>query len=561
MTSPGAATGVDVGSVIADTYTIEALVGRGGMGSVFRASHNRLPGKQVAIKLLHAGVTDDEVIARFRREALIATQLDHPNIVAVHDFNVTAQGVPYLVLELLHGETLAHRLARGPLTLAQLRPLVRQIGSALAAAHGAGIVHRDLKPQNIFLVPRDGDGDGGGGELVKVLDFGISKIRGSQTVQTQEHALLGTPQYMSPEQADGRHDEVDERTDVFALGAIVYEMLSGAPAFEGANIPEVMFKVVYKDPPPLAARVPGLAPEIAELVGRALAKQASARVPTIAAFVEELTGQPLTLPPRARTPTASRASAAYAATVGSGDHQGAIAAVDPMDATVASHDGHGRVPPAAVSATAPTTSPTTAPVAAPSSTPAPRPRSLGLIAGIAAASMAVAALVMYVVMHDRGEPAPDPVPVATVPIATVPVPVIVADAPPDAPPAAPPDAPPAIAAAPPVDAPSPPRPVPPAPRPLDFDNDGDPAVNARLRDAMAAFAAGDYTRATHLANLAADHATSSRQTAQAAAIAGAAACKGNNDQGALGTGLRQIGKHARWAAFLRRACKHLNLGR
>src|SRR5690606_32082309 len=140
---------IDVGSVIADTYWIEALIGRGGMGAVFLASHARLPGKKVAIKLLHAEMHDPEVLARFRREAEIASRLGHPNIVAVHDFNVTPDGTPYLVLEYLHGETLAQRLAPGPLPLEQVLSIVRQVGSALAAAHREGIVHRDLKPQNI----------------------------------------------------------------------------------------------------------------------------------------------------------------------------------------------------------------------------------------------------------------------------------------------------------------------------------------------------------------------------------------------------------------------------
>ena len=242
---------MDVGSVIADTYTIEALLGRGGMGAVFLASHKRLPGKKVAIKMLHAEISDEETLARFKREAQIASLLGHPNIVHVEDFDVMPDGTPYLVLEYLQGETLAQRLRGGPLPTELIFSIVRQIGSALAAAHRAGVVHRDLKPQNIFLVPTELDGREF--EQVKVLDFGISKMRGSQTVKTQETALLGTPQYMAPEQATGKHDSVDERTDIFALGAIVYEMVTGHPAFVGASIPEVVFKVVYEQPAPLTA--------------------------------------------------------------------------------------------------------------------------------------------------------------------------------------------------------------------------------------------------------------------------------------------------------------------
>ncbi|HEY0477660.1 MAG TPA: serine/threonine-protein kinase, partial [Kofleriaceae bacterium] len=144
---------VDVGSVIADTYKIEALLGRGGMGAVFLASHKRLAGKHVAIKILHTEIEDTEVVARFKREAEIAARLNHPNIVGVIDYNVAPDGTPYLVLDYLEGETLAQAIARGPMALDQVLSIVRQVGSGLAAAHRAGIVHRDLKPQNIFLVP------------------------------------------------------------------------------------------------------------------------------------------------------------------------------------------------------------------------------------------------------------------------------------------------------------------------------------------------------------------------------------------------------------------------
>src|SRR5262249_614404 len=144
---------------------------------------------KVAIKLLHAELQDDEIVARFRREALIASQLNHPNIVDVTDFNVTPDGTPYLVLEYLQGESLAQRLKLGPLPLDQVLSIIRQVGSAVAAANREGIVHRDLKPQNIFLVPKEVDGRVI--EIAKVLDFGISKIRGSQTVKTQESTLLG----------------------------------------------------------------------------------------------------------------------------------------------------------------------------------------------------------------------------------------------------------------------------------------------------------------------------------------------------------------------------------
>ena len=428
---------VDVGTVIADTYTIEALLGRGGMGSVFLASHNRLPGKKVAIKMLHPDLADEEVLARFKREAQIATQLDHPNIVRVDDFITLPDGTPCMLLEYLQGETLAQRLRAGPLPLEHALSIVRQVGSALSAAHRAGIVHRDLKPQNIFLVASEHDGRAI--EIAKVLDFGISKIRGSQTVKTQESSLLGTPQYMAPEQATGQHAAVDERTDVFAFGSIVYEMLAGQPAFQGASIPEVVFKVVYEQPASLAELVPALPASIVAAVARAMAKPLDERFATVGGFVEALTGQALSLSrgqavvaaPGAEAPSRSRrapAPEAYAQTMGPGDH--GDAAVNPLVATAAP----GVVSPvralassAAVARTQPPSGPANpAAVAAPTvdlhmrgsvDQRPPRRRSAGVIAALALAGSAVAAVAVFVAVrpasdhHEISQPAP---PVAAV---------------------------------------------------------------------------------------------------------------------------------------------------
>jgi serine/threonine-protein kinase len=331
---------IDIGTIIDDKYRIEALIGRGGMGSVFLASHARLPGKKVAIKVLHTGAEDADVVARFRREAEIAARLDHPNIVSVDDINVTDDGQPYLVLEYLQGMTLADRIAAGPLPIDQAMSIIRQVGSALSAAHREGIVHRDLKPQNVFLVQTDLGGQTV--EVAKVLDFGISKIRGSQTVKTQETALLGTPQYMSPEQATGHHDSVDQRTDIFAMGAIVHEMLSGTPAFTGASIPEVVFKVVYEPAAPLPESIPA---EISGAVKKAISKALPERFPSMSSFVEALTGMPL-VSPRDMVPpnppsefaagskhTYNNAGAGLASTLASGDHGGSV--VKPISQTSA----------------------------------------------------------------------------------------------------------------------------------------------------------------------------------------------------------------------------------
>jgi serine/threonine-protein kinase len=228
---------LDVGAVVADTYEVTRLIGRGGMGEVWLASHRRLPGKQVAIKVLHTGgqALSADALARFRREAEIATRINHPNIVEVHDFNSLPSGAPYVVLEFLQGESLASRLRFGPLSLGETQGILRQVGSALQAAHASGVVHRDLKPDNIFLVT------GAMGVEVKVLDFGISKLTDSNTVQTQESVLVGTPAYMSPEQALGNNKDVGPQSDVFALGSIAYEMLAGRQAFTGESIAQLVF--------------------------------------------------------------------------------------------------------------------------------------------------------------------------------------------------------------------------------------------------------------------------------------------------------------------------------
>jgi hypothetical protein len=297
MSSDGGAPGrpassaLDIGVVVADAYEITGLLGKGGMGAVWGARHLRLPGKRVAIKVLLGGADDAQALARFRREAEIASRIGHAGIVEVLDFNQLADGTPYQVLEYLAGESLGARLRRGPLPAATALDYARQIGSALAAAHRAGVVHRDLKPENIFLCPTDAGGVVA--ERVKVLDFGISKIRGSQTLKTQDQVLIGTPQYMAPEQASGQNAAVDARTDLFALGAIVYEMLAGRPAFSGDSVVAVIMNVVTGTPTPLATLAPGAGPAVVAAVERALAKKPEDRFADVGAFIEALTGRPL----------------------------------------------------------------------------------------------------------------------------------------------------------------------------------------------------------------------------------------------------------------------------
>jgi serine/threonine-protein kinase len=297
----GPSAGLRPGIVVAETYEITRLLGQGGMGAVWEAKHLRLPGKRVVIKVLLFGATDATVLARFRREAEIGSRLGHPNIVQVIDFNTLPDGTPYIVLELLQGESLASRLLRGPLPLEQVTSIVTQVGSALAAAHREGVVHRDLKPDNVFLCPTDLGGEVR--DVVKVLDFGISKIRGANTVLTQDAALLGTPQYMAPEQATGRNDEIDARTDVFAFGAMTFEMLAGKAPFTGDTLAAVIHAIVYTPTPPLAALAPAtdVPPAIVAAVERAMEKNRDARFPDVNSFVKAVTSRSLATAPTVQT--------------------------------------------------------------------------------------------------------------------------------------------------------------------------------------------------------------------------------------------------------------------
>ena len=214
------------------------------MGEVFEATHARLPGRY-AVKFLLPELTGHrEAFARFCREAEVMSELRHPNVVQIFDFNTTPDGRPYFVMEFLEGRDLETRLNdEGPLPLPFAVRVVDAVASALAAAHAHGIVHRDLKPANIFLVTVDGQPD----ELIKVLDFGISKVRAAGTLLSTPSDVLGTPPYMSPEQARGATHLIDGRTDQFALGAITYRMLTGHDPFTGNDIASLLYQVVHQD--------------------------------------------------------------------------------------------------------------------------------------------------------------------------------------------------------------------------------------------------------------------------------------------------------------------------
>ncbi len=266
-----------VGAVLG-AYRIVAPIGAGGMGEVFLAQDSRLE-RNVALKILpRAFALDTLRLARFVREAKSASALNHPNILTIHEIG-ECDGYLYLATELIVGETLRERIARGALPVADALEVAAQATAALGAAHDAGIVHRDVKPENV-MIRADG--------LVKVLDFGLAKWSEPQTVDpygptldrshTHPGVILGTVAYMSPEQSRGK--TVDARTDLWSLGVVLYEMLSGRQPFAGESSTDVLANILHRDPPQFAIAKEELAPEVVAILGRALAKDRSHRYAT-----------------------------------------------------------------------------------------------------------------------------------------------------------------------------------------------------------------------------------------------------------------------------------------
>ncbi|HWE29308.1 MAG TPA: serine/threonine-protein kinase [Polyangia bacterium] len=272
-----------VGSLLNGTYRLERIIAEGGMGVVYEAQHVRLP-RRFAVKILGKPVDSDTTIttlARFRREAEIASTLAHPHIVEVFDYQVAESGAPYLVMELLEGEDLADRLKRGRVGIVAAMRIIAEIAEALDVAHTGGVVHRDLKPANIFLCKR-----GPREDFVKVLDFGVSKLIDSATL-TQEKAMVGTPLYMSPEQAIGTQ-ELTPESDIFSLGAIAWEMLTGKRAFAASSIPSILYQIVHGPTPKLAGKAPGLSTQADEVFARVLCKRKEERYRRATQFAEDL---------------------------------------------------------------------------------------------------------------------------------------------------------------------------------------------------------------------------------------------------------------------------------
>jgi serine/threonine-protein kinase len=298
---PHASTDVEaetlVGRVLDQRYRLDACIGSGGMGVVYRATHVVIR-KPVAVKILRTSVAKQpDIVRRFLLEARLASNLEHPNVVDISDFG-EIQGIgAYYVMEFLPGHTLADEIDQnGKLAPKRALDIAVQIAEGLGAAHANGIVHRDLKPDNVFLCPSSDDRR----EVAKLLDFGIARVEGRKTRLTAAGTLVGTPEYMSPEQAQG--GEVDHRSDLYSLGAILFEMLAGAVPFRGETAIGTLTKQMFEAPPSLRDMEPSLSslPRIEAVIHRLLAKDAEGRPPSAAdaiaslhnAAAEDLEGRP-----------------------------------------------------------------------------------------------------------------------------------------------------------------------------------------------------------------------------------------------------------------------------
>ena len=277
-------TGPVTGELLAEKYRIERVLGRGGMGAVVAAHHVALD-QRVAIKyLLPEALKVPEIVERFAREARAAAKIQSEHVARVIDVGRFADGAPYIVMEYLEGTDLAQLLhaKKGPLDIEDTVRYVLEACEALAEAHVAKIVHRDLKPSNLFLANRADKR-----AIVKVLDFGISKVVDSPDALTKTAGLLGTAYYMSPEQLTSPK-LVDHRADIWALGTILHELLSGSPPFMGETFGEIGGGIIHNDPEPISARRPEIPPGLDAVVARCLAKKPDARYPSVAALAGAL---------------------------------------------------------------------------------------------------------------------------------------------------------------------------------------------------------------------------------------------------------------------------------
>lgn len=277
-----------IGTVIDGKYRVQAVIGEGGMSSIYRAEHLGLD-RQVAIKVLHPSLAEDpEAIARLRHEAKVVATIGHGNICEVFDLGRTGSGSPYLAMELLVGQSLAERLKEhGAMHFMELAPLTKQVLAALQSAHDKGILHRDLKPENVFVVESRHRGQ----PTAKLLDFGISKSMsyGFQEEQRLTHTgmVMGTPYYMAPEQARG-DSGLDQRVDLWAVGVMMYEALTGRRPFVATNYNALLVKILTSRPRPVQKLVPTIPDVAADIIDKALSKLREDRFQSAREFFEAI---------------------------------------------------------------------------------------------------------------------------------------------------------------------------------------------------------------------------------------------------------------------------------
>ncbi|HEX3904970.1 MAG TPA: serine/threonine-protein kinase [Polyangia bacterium] len=394
-----------IGEVVATKYRIEGLLGSGGMAEIY-AAVNVLTDRQVALKwILPALATSKEAMARFRREALAAGRINHPNVVAIFDV-VEHQASACIVMELLHGETLATRLKRtGPLPVAEAVAILLPAMRGVAAAHARGVIHRDLKPDNLFLCL----GEGGSIRDCKVLDFGVSKLAVADAATTGDITLsgdvVGTPEYMAPEQVRSGKN-VDRRLDVYSLGVVFYETLAGRPPFVGEHFSGLMLDIMQREPPSLTSLRPEVPKQLAGVIHRALEKDVDRRFQDMPAFIEAVEAaahEELQQPTPNTSQPPSRSSQRLRLTRSAGFAVGAFVVLL-MALGVRLTQTKRPAPPAIAPTAAVEPPPATAPVTAPPPT-SPAPSGGEAAAPDLAAAPAAASLVRHIPGH--GARAPD----------------------------------------------------------------------------------------------------------------------------------------------------------